>query len=185
VLLEQVFGAEDVEPLNSPGSTTTQLSQAPLEHVDFDRGACEETRTEGQFSEHTQGDTCAHSSGGTKLGGIGKHNNSTGHGVQCFVFSMGHGGPGLHKTWDGYYYDVEGVRYRRSGEEGQYTYEEVALVFEADKDRVSSPIVDAWFSNAIDYVTADTSSGWPTPLELQLLYDCGTPPHKGHDEVPT
>jgi hypothetical protein len=31
---------------------------------------------------------------------------------------MGHGGPGLHKTGDGYYYDVEGVRYRRLGEEG-------------------------------------------------------------------
>jgi hypothetical protein len=27
------------------------------------------------------------------------------------------------KMGDGYYYDLEGVRYRRSGEEGQYTYE--------------------------------------------------------------
>jgi hypothetical protein len=25
--------------------------------VDIDRGACEETRAEGQFSEHTQGET--------------------------------------------------------------------------------------------------------------------------------
>jgi hypothetical protein len=46
-----------VEPLSSLGSTTAQLSQAPSEHVDIDRGACEETGAEGQFSEHTQGET--------------------------------------------------------------------------------------------------------------------------------
>jgi hypothetical protein len=57
VLLEQVFGAKYVEPLSSPRSTTAQLSQAPPEHVDIDRGACEETGAEGQFSEHTQGET--------------------------------------------------------------------------------------------------------------------------------
>jgi hypothetical protein len=57
VLLEQVFGAEDVEPQSSPRSTTAQLSQAPPEHVDIDRGACEESGAEGQFSEHTQGET--------------------------------------------------------------------------------------------------------------------------------
>jgi hypothetical protein len=57
VLLEQVFRADDVEPLSSPGSTTAQLSQAPPEHVDIDRGACEETGAEGQFSEHTQEET--------------------------------------------------------------------------------------------------------------------------------
>jgi hypothetical protein len=34
-----------------------QLSQAPPEHVDIDRGACEESGTKGQFSEHTQGET--------------------------------------------------------------------------------------------------------------------------------
>jgi hypothetical protein len=115
---------------------------------------------------YTGRDICAHSSGGTKLGGVGKHSNSTGHGVQRFVLSMGYGRSGLHKTWDGYYYDVEGVRYRRSGEEGQYTYEQVASVFEADKDRVSSLVVDTMVSNAIDYVTADTPSRLPTPLEL-------------------
>jgi hypothetical protein len=53
VLLEQVFGAKYVEPLSSPRSTTAQLSQAPPEHVDIDRGACEEIGAEGQFSEHT------------------------------------------------------------------------------------------------------------------------------------
>jgi hypothetical protein len=98
---------------------------------------------------------------------------------------MGHGGHVYTNTGDGYYYDVEGVRYRRSGEEGQYTCEQVALVFEADNDRVSSPVVDAMVSKAIDYVTADTPPRSPTPPELQLLYDCGTPLYKGQDEVPT
>jgi hypothetical protein len=36
MILEQVFGAEDVEPQSSPVSTTAQLSQAPPEHVDID-----------------------------------------------------------------------------------------------------------------------------------------------------
>jgi hypothetical protein len=57
VLLEQVFGAKYVEPLSSPRSTMAQLSQASLEHVDIDRGACEETGAEEQFNEHTQGET--------------------------------------------------------------------------------------------------------------------------------
>jgi hypothetical protein len=56
MILEQVFGAEDMEPQSSPGSTTIQLSQAHLEHVDVDRGVCEESGVEGQFSEHTQGE---------------------------------------------------------------------------------------------------------------------------------
>jgi hypothetical protein len=89
------------------------------------------------------------------------------------------------KTGDGYYYDLEGVRYRRSGEEGQYTYEQAASVFEANDDCVSSPTVDALVSKAINYVTVDTPPRTPTPSELQLLYDCGTPPHKGQDEVLT
>jgi hypothetical protein len=29
---------------------------------------------------------------------------------------------------DGFYYDPEGVKYRRSGEGGQYTYEQVTSV---------------------------------------------------------
>jgi hypothetical protein len=57
MILEQVFVAEDVEPQSLPGSTTAQLSQAPPEHVDVDRGACEESRAEGQFSEHTHRET--------------------------------------------------------------------------------------------------------------------------------
>jgi hypothetical protein len=95
------------------------------------------------------------------------------------------GGRVYTKTGDGYYYDLEGMRYRRSREEGQSTYEQVASVFEADDDRVSSPAVDGMVSKAISYVIADTPPRSPTTPELQLLYDYGTPPHKGHDEVPT
>jgi hypothetical protein len=47
MILEQVLGVEDVEPQSSLGSTTAQLSQAPPEHVDVDRGACEESGAEG------------------------------------------------------------------------------------------------------------------------------------------
>jgi hypothetical protein len=88
---------------------------------------------------------------------------------------------------DGYYYYVEGVRYRRSVEDGQYTYEQVASIFEGptNDDRVPSPALDAMVSKAIDYVTADTPLRSPTPPELHLLYECGTPPHEGQDEVPT
>jgi hypothetical protein len=73
------------------------------------------------------------------------------------------GGQVYTKIGDGYYYDLEGVRYRRSKEEGQYTYEQVASVFEANNDRVSSPAVDAMVSKAIDYVIVDTPPRSPTP----------------------
>jgi hypothetical protein len=53
MILEQVFETEDVESQSSQGSTTARLSQAPTEHVDLDRGACEESGARGQFSEHT------------------------------------------------------------------------------------------------------------------------------------
>ena len=98
---------------------------------------------------------------------------------------MGHGGRAYTKIGNRYYYDLEGVRYRRSGEEGEYIYEQVISVFEVDNDRVSSPAVDSMVSKAIDYVTTDTPPRSPTPPELQLLYDCRIPPHKGHDEVPS
>jgi hypothetical protein len=90
-------------------------------------------------------------------------------------------GPVYTERGDGYYYDVEGVWYRRSGEDGQYTYEQVASVFEGttDDDRVPSPAVDAMVSKAIDYITADTPSRSPTPPELHLMYECGTPLHEG------
>ena len=52
---------------------------------------------------------------------------------------------------DGYYYDVEGVRYPHSGE-GQYTCEQVASVFEGhtNNDRVPSLTLEAMVSQAID-----------------------------------
>jgi hypothetical protein len=57
MILEQVFGTDDVLPQSSLGSTMAQLSQAPPGHVDVDIGACEESGAKGQFSEHTQGET--------------------------------------------------------------------------------------------------------------------------------
>ena len=88
---------------------------------------------------------------------------------------------------DGYYYDVEGVWYRYSGEDGQYTYEKVASIFEGhtNDDRVPSPALEAMVSQAINYVTADTPPRAQTPPELQALYQCKTPPYEGQDEVPT
>jgi hypothetical protein len=156
-----------VEPQSSPGSTTAQLSQALPEDVNIDREACEESGTEGQFSEHTQGETHVPTVAeepnlevlGSTVAALGTESNAL-----SFRWAMG--GRVYTKTGDGYYYDLEGVRYRRSGDEGQYTYEQVASVFEVDDDRVSSPTVDAMISKAIDYVTVDTSPRSPTPLEL-------------------
>jgi hypothetical protein len=59
MILEQVFGVEDVEPQSSLGSTTAQLSQAPPEHVDVDRGACEEAEQKGSsVSIHRERHMC-------------------------------------------------------------------------------------------------------------------------------
>jgi hypothetical protein len=57
MILEQVFRTEDVRSQSSLGSTMAQLSQAPPEHVNVDRGACEESGAKRQFSEHMQGET--------------------------------------------------------------------------------------------------------------------------------
>jgi hypothetical protein len=57
MILEQVFGTEDVVLQSSLESIMAQLSQAPPEHVDVDRGACVESGAKGQFSEHTQEET--------------------------------------------------------------------------------------------------------------------------------
>jgi hypothetical protein len=141
-----------------------QLSQAPPEHLDADRGACEESRAEGQFSEHTRGETHVPTVAeepnlevlGSTAAALGTESNP-------LSFQWALGGRVYTKTGNGYYYDLEGVRYRHSGEEGQYIYEQVASVFEADDDRVSSPVVDAMVSKAIDYVTTDTPPRSPTP----------------------
>jgi hypothetical protein len=55
--MEQVFGAEEEEPRSSPESTTVHLSQPPLEHMDVDVGAHEESAAKGQHSEYIQGKT--------------------------------------------------------------------------------------------------------------------------------
>jgi hypothetical protein len=186
--MEQVFGAEDEEPWSSPRSNTVHLSQPPLEHMDVDVGAREESTVEGQYSEHTQGETHVPTVAvephlevlGSTVAAPGTDSNSL-----SFRWAME--GPVYTERGDGYYYDVEGMRYRRSGEDGQYTYEQVASVFEGttDDDRMPSPALDAMVSKAIDYVTVDTPPRSPTPLELHLLYECGTLPHEGQDEVPT
>ena len=69
---------------------------------------------------------------------------------------------------DGYYCDVEGVRYHHSKEDGQYTYEQVASVFEGhtNNDRVPSPTLEAMVSEAINYVTTDT------PPRAQIPQSC-------------
>jgi hypothetical protein len=111
MILEQVFGTEDVVPQSSLGSTMARLSQAPPEHVDVDRGACEERGAKGQFSEHTQGD--AHVStvaeepnlevlGSTAVALCTKSN--------ALSFQWAMWGRVYTKTRDGYYYDLDGVR---------------------------------------------------------------------------
>jgi hypothetical protein len=148
--------------------------------VDVDRGACEESGVEGQFSEHIQGETHVPTvAEEPNLEVLGSTAVAQGMESNALSFRWAMGGRVYTKTEDGYYYDLEGVRYRCSREEGQYTYEQVASVFKADNDRVSSPAVDAMVSKAIDYVTTDTPPRSPTPPKLQLLYDCGTPLHKG------
>jgi hypothetical protein len=185
--MEQVFGAEDEEPRSSPGSNTVHVSQLPPEHMDVDVGARKESTTEGQHSEHTQGETPVPTVAvEPHLEVLGPTAGAPGTDSSSLSFRWAMEGQVYTEKADGYYYDVEGVRYHRSGEDGQYTYEQVASVFEGttDDDRVPSPALDAMVSKAIDYVTADTPPRSPTPPELHLLYECGTPPHEGQDEVP-
>jgi len=77
---------------------------------------------------------------------------------------------------DGLYHDREGVKYRRLGVEGQYTYEQVTSVLQEglDVDRVTSPIADAMVTNALRYVTADTPPEIQELLGGELLDDDAT-----------
>jgi hypothetical protein len=186
--MEQIFGAEDEELRNSPGSNTVYLSQPPPEHMDVDVGAREESVAEGQHNEHTQGETPVPIVVvEPQLEVLGRTAAVPGTNSSSLSFRWTMEGPVYTERRDGYYYDVEGMRYRRSGEDGQYTYEQVASVFEGtiDDDRVPSLALDAMVSKAIDYVTAYTSPRSPTLLEFHLLYECRTPPHEGQDKVPT
>jgi hypothetical protein len=186
--MEQVFGAKDEEPRSSLGSNTVHLLQPPPEHMDVDVGAREESVAEGQHSEHTQGETHVPTVAvEPHLEVLGRTTAAPDTNSSSLSFRWVIEGPVYTKKGDGYYYDVEGVQYRRLGEDGQYTYEQVASVFKGitDDDHVPSPALDAMVSKAIDYVTTDTPPRSPTPPELHLLYECGIPPHKGQDEVPT
>jgi hypothetical protein len=186
--MEQVFEAEDEEPQSSPRRNTVHLSQPPPENMDVDVGAREGSAAEGQHNEHIQGETPVPTVVvEPHLEVLGRTTTAPGTDSSSLSFRWAMGGPVYTERGDGYYYDVEGVQYHHSGEDGQYIYEQVASVFEGttDDDRVPSPTVDTMVSKAIDYVTADTPLRSPTPPELQLLYECGIPPHEGQDEVPT
>jgi hypothetical protein len=119
MILEQVFGTEDVVPQSSLGNTMAQSSQAPPEHVDVDRRACAESGAKGQFSEHTQGETHVPTvAEEPNLEVLENTAVALGTKSNALSFRWAMGGRVYTKIGDGYYYDVEGVRYRRSGEEG-------------------------------------------------------------------
>jgi hypothetical protein len=164
------------------------LSQPPPKHIDVDVGAHEESAAEGQYSEHTQGETPVPTVAVEPYLEVLRRTAATpSTDSNSLSFRWVMEDPVYTERRDGYYYDVEGVRYRHSGKDGQYTYEQVASVFEGttDDDRVPSLALDAMVSKAIDYVIADTPLRSPTPPELHLLYECRTPVHEGQDEVPT
>ena len=186
--MEQVLGAEEDELQSPQGSNKVHLSQPRTKHMDIDVEAHKESVVEGLLILHAEGQTII------SILPVGPHLEVLGHTVATtstdsgsLSFRWAMEGSTYIEREDGYYYDVEGVRYRRSGEDGQYTYEHVASVFEGhtNDDHVPSPVLETMVSQAIDYVTTDTPSRAPTPPELQALYQCKTPPHKGQDEVPT
>jgi hypothetical protein len=76
-----------------------QLSQAPPEHVDIDRGACEESGAKGQFSEHTQGETRVPIvAEEPNLEVLGSTAVALGTESNAFSFRWAMGGPGLYKN---------------------------------------------------------------------------------------
>jgi hypothetical protein len=87
-----------------------QLSQAPLEHVDVDRGACEESGAKGQFSEHTQGETHVPIvAEEPDLEVLRSTAVALGTESNALSFQWAMGDRVYTKTGDGYYYDLEGV----------------------------------------------------------------------------
>jgi hypothetical protein len=122
--MEQVFGAKDKEPRSSLESNTVYLLQPPPEHMDVDVGACKESAAEGQHSGHTQGEIHVPIVAvEPHLKVLGRIAGAPGTDSSFLSFRWAMEGPVYTEKGDGYYYDVEGVRYRRSGEDGQYTYE--------------------------------------------------------------
>ena len=99
--------------------------------MDVDVEAHEKNIAKGQQSEHTQGETLV------PIIVVEPHLEVLGHiatapgtdsGSLSFRWAME--GPIYTERGDGYYYDVEGMQYHCLGEDGQYTYEQVASVFE-------------------------------------------------------
>jgi hypothetical protein len=87
--------------------------------VDVDRGVYEDSGIEGQFSEHTQGETHVPTvAEEPNLEVFGSTAIVLGTESNALSFRWAMGGRVYTKMGDGYYYDLEGVRYRRSGQEG-------------------------------------------------------------------
>ncbi len=70
---------------------------------------------------------------------------------------------------DGFYYDHDGVRYRRHGVAGQYTFEQAASIMEraSPVHVVLSPMADAMVARALEYADPDTPSDIRARLEEQ------------------
>jgi len=72
---------------------------------------------------------------------------------------------------NGFYYDHEGVRYRRYGIVGQYTFEQVASIIERalSVHVVLSPMANTMVTRALEYVDPNTLSDIHTRLEKQYV----------------
>ena len=141
MIMEQVLGVEEDEPHSPPRSNSINLSQPHTEHIDIDIEAHQESIAEGLLILRAEGQTIV------PIVAVKPHLEVLGH----IVATIGKDSDSLSFRWamegsayiergDGYYYDVEGVRYGCSGEDGQYTYEQVASVFEGhtNDDRMPS-----------------------------------------------
>jgi hypothetical protein len=92
--------------------------------MDVDVGAREESAVERQHNEHTQGETPVPTVAvEPHLEVLGRTTAAPGTDSSSLSFRWAMEGPIYTERGDGYYYDVEGVRYRCLGEDGQYTYE--------------------------------------------------------------
>jgi hypothetical protein len=100
------------------------LSQPPPEHIDVDVGARKESVAKGQQSGHTQEETHVPTVAvEPHLEVLGRTAGAPGTDSSSLSFRWAMEGQVYTEKEDGYYYDVEGVWYRRSREDDQYTYE--------------------------------------------------------------
>ena len=72
---------------------------------------------------------------------------------------------------DGLYHDLEGVKYRRVGEDSNYTYEQVASILDGDLNggSIPSPVAEAMVTRALDYVDPGTPSEIRVHIREQQL----------------